>query len=105
MSLKKDIASVSSSNVINLLIGIITGFLVPAFLSLDQYAYLKTFTLYIGFVGILHFGFIDGLYIKYGGRKEKELDKGILTLQCNLNIFYPLPPFSLPRASSKISLV
>ncbi|MGB4659318.1 MAG: hypothetical protein WBI07_09065 [Mobilitalea sp.] len=28
-----------------------------------------------------------------------------LTLQCNLNIFYPLPPLSLPRASSKISLV
>lgn len=78
MSLKKDIARVFSSNVINLIIGIITGFLVPAFLSLDQYAYLKTFTLYIGFVGILHFGFIDGLYIKYGGKTENELDKSIL---------------------------
>lgn len=78
MSLKKDITSVFSSNVINLLIGIITGFLIPAFLSIDQYAYLKTFTLYIGYVGIFHFGFIDGLYIKYGGKREKELDKGML---------------------------
>ena len=78
MSLKKDLASVFSSNVINLIVIIITGFLVPAFLSLDQYAYLKTFTLYIGYVGVLHFGFIDGLYIKYGGKRENDLDKSIL---------------------------
>lgn len=78
MSLKKDIAKVFSSNVINLMITLITGFLVPIFLSIDQYAYLKTFTLYIGYVGILHFGFIDGLYIKYGGKTENELDKSIL---------------------------
>jgi len=62
MQLKKDLFKVFSSNFINLVIGIITGFLVPAFLSLDQYAFLKTFTLYIGYVGIIHFGFIDGIY-------------------------------------------
>jgi O-antigen/teichoic acid export membrane protein len=75
MQLKKDLLKVFSSNFIKLIIGIITGFLVPAFLSLDQYAFLKTFTLYIGYVGILHFGFIDGIYIKYGGKFENEIDK------------------------------
>ena len=90
MSLKKDIASVFSSNIINLLIGIITGFLIPAFLSIDQYAYLKTFTLYIGYVGIFHFGFIDGLYIKYGGKSEKELDKGILKGEHNFLLSFQL---------------
>lgn len=90
MSLKKDISSVFSSNVINLLIGIIIGFLVPAFLSLDQYAYLKTYTLYIGFVGILHFGFIDGLYIKYGGKIESEIDKSILKGEHNFLLFFQL---------------
>lgn len=74
MQLKKDLLKVFSSNFINLVIGIITGFLVPVFLSLDQYAFLKTFTLYIGYVGILHFGFIDGIYIKYGGKFENEID-------------------------------
>ena len=78
MSLKKDITNVFSSNVINLLITVITGFLVPSFLSLNQYAYLQTFTLYVSYVGVLHLGFVDGLYIKYGGKNEKELDKGIL---------------------------
>ncbi|KLU62676.1 GDSL-like lipase/acylhydrolase [Peptococcaceae bacterium CEB3] len=90
MSLKRDIARVFSSNVIALLVGIITGFLVPAFLPLDQYAYLKTFTLYIGYVGILHFGFIDGLYIKYGGKREEELDKSILKGEHRFLLFLQL---------------
>lgn len=78
MSLKRDITKVFCSNSINLLIGIVTVFLVPAFLSLNQYANLKLFTLYTSYIGILHFGFIDGLYIKYGGKKEEELDKVLL---------------------------
>lgn len=75
MNIKKDIIKVFTSNVINLLIGIVMSFLVPAFLSLDQYAFLKTFTLYVGYVGILHFGFNDGIYIKYGGKQQDEIDK------------------------------
>src|SRR5690606_33925864 len=42
---------------------------------LDQYGYLKVFTLYLSYIGILHFGFIDGIYIKYGGKQEHEIDK------------------------------
>ncbi len=75
MQLKRDLLRVFSSNFINLIIGIITGFLVPAFLSLDQYAHLRTFTLYLGFVGILHFGYIDGIFIKYGGKFENNNNK------------------------------
>jgi O-antigen/teichoic acid export membrane protein len=75
MQFKNDLFKVFSSNVITLIVGIITAFIVPMFLSLDQYAHLRTFTLYLSYVGILHFGFIDGIYIKYGGKLEGELDK------------------------------
>ncbi|KMY51039.1 hypothetical protein [Peribacillus loiseleuriae] len=78
MQFKKDLLKVFNSNLINLLVGIITGFIVPAFLSLDEYASLKTFTLYLSYIGILHFGFIDGIYIKYGGKLETEIDKNRL---------------------------
>jgi O-antigen/teichoic acid export membrane protein len=78
MQFKKDLFKVFSSNFLNLIIGVVTSFLVPAFLSLDQYAFFKTFTLYISYVGILHLGFIDGAYIKYGGKLEDELDKNRL---------------------------
>ena len=78
MNLKKDLMKVFGFNIITLLTGIVSGLVIPAFLSLDQYAYLKTFTLYLSYVGILHFGLADGLFIKYGGSYEDEVDKSIL---------------------------
>lgn len=74
MQLKRDLLRVFNSNFINLIIGVINGFLIPAFLSIDEYAHLKTFTLYLSYVGILHFGFIDGIYLKYGGKTEEDID-------------------------------
>ncbi|KXY37749.1 hypothetical protein AT269_06030 [Bacillus cereus] len=78
MNFKKDFIRVLNVNVLNLLIGIVTGFLLPAFLPIDQYAYLKTFTLYLTYVGLLHFGYIDGLFLKYGGEQKKNIDLRVL---------------------------
>jgi O-antigen/teichoic acid export membrane protein len=78
LDLRKDLIKVFSSNIITLFAGIVSGLVIPAFLSLDQYAQLKTFTLYLGYVGILHFGLADGLFIKYGGSFEDEVDKSLL---------------------------
>ena len=78
MSLKKNILRVFSANFIQLLSSIIVGFFVPAILSVDGYASLKTYTLYISYIGMLSFGFIDGIYIKYGGQNIDNIDKGIL---------------------------
>ncbi|MGH0606919.1 hypothetical protein [Bacillus mycoides] len=78
MNFKKDFIRVLNVNVLNLLIGIVTGFLLPACLPIDQYAHLKTFTLYLTYVGLLHFGYIDGLFLKYGGEQKKNINLGIL---------------------------
>lgn len=61
-----------------LLIGIINGFLLPKFLDIESYAYIKTFTLYIAYSGMFHFGFSDGVYILLGGKSFLEVDKGKL---------------------------
>ncbi|MCK4240570.1 MAG: hypothetical protein KAX30_03035, partial [Candidatus Atribacteria bacterium] len=63
----EDIIKILSSNLIRLIVGIVSGLLIPKFLGIENYAIYKTFGLYVGYVGILHFGFVDGLYIKYGG--------------------------------------
>ena len=63
------------ANFINLLSGLISVLLIPKFLSIDEFAYLKIFTLYLSYVGILHFGFNDGIYIKYGNYDYDNLDK------------------------------
>lgn len=71
----KDIAFVAFSNIISILCSLLTGFLVPKILGVQEYGYFKTFTLYAGYVGLFHFGFCDGIQLIYAGKKPEELNK------------------------------
>ena len=75
MNLKKSLSKVFSANFFQIISSTIVGIVVPAILSIDSYANYKTYTLIIAYLGLLSFGFADGLYIKYGGKKYNELDK------------------------------
>lgn len=72
---------VFSTNVIILIIGILNNFLIPKYLSLSDYALFKTYTFYLGYVAILSLGYVDGLYIKYGGVKLDETNKNELKIE------------------------
>lgn len=76
MSLRNNILRILSANFLTMISGIIIGFVVPAVLSIESYSYVKTYTFYISYIGFLHFGFIDGMYIKYGGKEPSDIDKG-----------------------------
>ena len=65
--MKKGIALIMLANLFNLVIGLVNGFVLPKFLSVESYAMIKTFTLYSTFAGIFHLGYLDGMYLKYGG--------------------------------------
>ena len=71
----KDIIRVSFSNIIKLLAGILVGFLLPKIVGVNDYGYYKTFTLYSTYVGMFHFGFSDGIYLRYGGKSYEELER------------------------------
>ena len=71
----KDILKVTFSNACILLSGILVGFLLPKIIDQVDYGYYKTFTLYIAYIGLFHFGIIDGIYLKYGDKDYNELDK------------------------------
>lgn len=75
MSLKKGAMYVFIANVINLIISLFTGFVLPKYLSIETYSSIKLFQLYITYIGILHLGFSDGMYLKYGGKTVDEVDK------------------------------
>lgn len=78
MNIKKMILKVFSANFIQLISGIIIGFVVPGVLDINGYADLKTYTLYLSYIGLFHLGFIDGLYLKYGGKKIDNVDESEL---------------------------
>lgn len=73
--MKKGIMYVFCANLINLLISLITGFVLPKMLSIDTYANIKLFQLYITYIGILHLGFADGMYLRLGGKNHTEINK------------------------------
>ena len=86
MNIKKNIARVFSANFLQLITSIIVGFYVPAVLSIEGYAILRTYTLYITYVGFTHLGFIDGMYIKYGGKDPDKIEAG--TLKAEHRVFW-----------------
>lgn len=77
--LSSGIINVLFANICNLVFSVLTSFLLPKFLSVDTYASIKTFQMYVGYVGLLHLGYVDGMYIKNGGKDFKNLDKNQLS--------------------------
>lgn len=73
--MKKGLFQILMANIISLGIGIGLSFLVPKYLSIDSYALYKTYALYITYAGFFHFGYADGMYLKYGGKQIDEIDK------------------------------
>ena len=72
--LKKGIYVIFKANVISLVFNLLTSFLLPKYLSVEAYAAIKTFQLYVTYVGLLHLGYADGMYLKYGGSDIEKLD-------------------------------
>lgn len=71
----KKIGFVAFSNIIKLISSILVGFVIPNILGLTNYGYYKVFILYLTYIGLFHFGFIDGIYLKYGGKNYEELER------------------------------
>lgn len=72
--LKKGIIIVFVTNIINLAFSLATNFLLPKYLAVETYAGIKTYQLYLSYIGLLHFGYVDGIYLQFGG---KEISKGL----------------------------
>lgn len=70
-----NILKVSASNIVIMLSGILVGLLLPKIIGVTDYGHYRTFTLYTSYVGLFHFGFSDGIYLKYGGKNYEELNK------------------------------
>lgn len=73
-SFKRSLVGVTASRLISLMSSIAVGLLLPKILSVQDYGYLKIFTLYAVYTALLHFGFVDGILLKIAGREYTELD-------------------------------
>jgi O-antigen/teichoic acid export membrane protein len=77
----KNLSYAIISQLISLLLSISMSLLVPKFLGVEDYSYWQLFVFYSSYVGFFHFGLNDGVYLKHGGTKYKELDRTLIGSQ------------------------
>lgn len=70
-----------SANLLSLSISLMTFLIVPKMISVTDYGAWQLYNFYLGFIGIFHFGWLDGIYLRYAGNTYKQLDKRLLAGQ------------------------
>lgn len=71
----KTSAYATLAQLVSLFTSIAMSLVLPKFISIESYGYWQLFLLYSSYIGILHFGFNDGVYLKLGGKKFDDIDK------------------------------
>ena len=71
----KNVTKVLFGNITTIISGVLIGFLLPMLISVKDYGYYKIFTLYMSYIGCFALGIIDGINLKYAGKKLEELNK------------------------------
>ena len=110
----KNIIYSFSANLVSLCISVFMVMFVPKFLSVDDYGLWQLFLFYFSYLGFLHFGWEDGIYLRYAGRNFEELDRktfagqfyGIVILQFVLaTLFSFIGQFIITDPLKKVALL
>lgn len=83
----KNTSYLTISQFLSLSVSALLILLLPKFMSVSNYGYWQLFILYSGYVGLFHFGYSDGLYIKLGGKNLQNIDNRSLSSQFILFFF------------------
>ncbi|WP_028273547.1 lipopolysaccharide biosynthesis protein [Atopococcus tabaci] len=92
LSFFKNFSYTFVSNLITLVVSTLVTLIVPKLIGVEDYGYWQLYMFYSTYVGFFHFGWNDGIYLRYGGEEYESLDKPkffsqfiqLLTLQVSL---------------------
>lgn len=71
----KNFSYTFSSNLITLVVSTLVTLIVPKLIGVEDYGFWQLYMFYSTYVGFFHFGWNDGIYLRYGGEKYESLDK------------------------------
>jgi len=83
-NLLKSFSYALSSNLISLLISFLVILIVPKLIGVKDYGYWQLYLFYASYVGFLHFGWNDGIYLRYGGEEYNKLNKELFFSQFHM---------------------
>lgn len=64
-----------TSNLLSLFVSTLVILILPKLIGVEEYGYWQLYLFYASYVGFAHLGWIDGIYLKYGGEEYERLDK------------------------------
>lgn len=88
--------------IVSLAVGFVLNLVVPKFIDEYQYSYWQTYLLYVGYVGVLHFGLLDGLVLRFSQYDYDELDKKTVRSQFQLLFFFTMTLSAIAIAAAFI---
>lgn len=74
-----DVLIYSFGQAVLLILGVVQSLIIPKYLSTSEYGYWQLFLLYTTYTGILHFGFLEGILIRWAGRDIESFREEIPT--------------------------
>lgn len=74
-SILKNLSFTLSSNLISIIITSVVTLIVPKYLGVNDYGFFQLYMLYCNYIGFLHFGWADGIFLRYGGAEYDCLNK------------------------------
>lgn len=74
MKLFRNISYTLLSNLLSILVSALIVLIVPKFIGVNSYGMWQIFYFYAGYVGVLHLGWADGLFLRRGGQYIEKID-------------------------------
>ena len=81
ISFIKNLSYSFSSNLISFIVSALVVIIIPKLIGVEEYGYWQLYIFYSSYVGFLHFGWNDGIYLRFGGEEYKNLDKKLFYSQ------------------------
>ncbi|MGL4607825.1 MAG: lipopolysaccharide biosynthesis protein [Eubacteriaceae bacterium] len=77
----KNMSYTISSNLITLMVSTLVILVIPKLIGIEEYGYWQLYLFYTSYIGFLHFGWNDGIYLRFGGEKYENLNKNLFFSQ------------------------
>lgn len=90
LGIVKNLSYTFVANIVGTLLSVVLVALVPKRLGTVEYGYWQLYVFYTSYVGFFHFGWIDGILLRYGGREYGDLDKSMFHSQFWMLVFMEL---------------
>ena len=83
----KNILAMFFANGISFIISALITLIIPKILSIENYSYIQLYIFYTSYISYLHYGWVDGIRLRYGGIFYEKIDKNVFKGQMVLYNF------------------